>query len=248
MKKIDRMRATFLKIGLLISLGAVFLAFNYTIYQDDVSTAGHDLDQIEEPFEMIRTTHPEKKKAPPPPKPKPVDPKEIDDFDDIEYMNEPIEDLEFDSMMFIEPIYETGKSNHDSTTAVVAVVVEPPQPDDKVYSTFQVEKMPSMGDCNHLKNEERSQCTEAAFYNFVASRIRYPAVARENGIEGMVHVQFVIGKTGEIEKISILRDIGGGCGAEVDRVMKLLPKWTPGIQCGRPVKVAYTAPVKFSLE
>ena len=61
-------------------------------------------------------------------------------------------------------------------------------------------------------------------------------------------VQFVIEKDGSVTSVHILRDIGGGCGKEALRVVSNLPKWTPGLQRGRPVRVQMNLPVKFSLK
>jgi periplasmic protein TonB len=87
-----------------------------------------------------------------------------------------------------------------------------------------------------------------AMYLFLRDNIKYPAVARENNIEGNVFVGFVVGKDGAIRDIIIKRGIGGGCNEEAMRVVGLMPKWKAGRQNGRPVSVAYTLPIKFKLD
>ncbi len=77
--------------------------------------------------------------------------------------------------------------------------------------------------------------------------IRYPEMARQNGIEGTVYLKFVVEKDGSISNPQVIRNIGGGCGAEALRVVGKMPKWTPGKQRGRVVRVLFTLPVKFSL-
>ena len=77
---------------------------------------------------------------------------------------------------------------------------------------------------------------------------RYPALARQNKIQGDVAVSFVVNYDGSISDIMRLKDIGCGCGAEVLRVIGLMPKWGPGIVDGRPVRVKFTLPVRFRLE
>ena len=88
---------------------------------------------------------------------------------------------------------------------------------------------------------------EAAFGNYLSKNIRYPPVAKENNTQGRVILSFVVEKDGSLTDIKVLRDIGGGCGLEAVRVLSKSPHWTPGIQNGKPVRVAYTMPVNFTL-
>jgi len=85
------------------------------------------------------------------------------------------------------------------------------------------------------------------FAAYLGKSIRYPAVARENGTQGRVIVSFVCEKDGSLTDVKVARDIGDGCGDEAVRVIKASPKWKPGIQNGRPVRVAYSVPVAFTL-
>jgi protein TonB len=85
------------------------------------------------------------------------------------------------------------------------------------------------------------------FYKFLQYNIRYPAKAFEDKIQGKVFVSFVVEKDGSLTDIKVLREIGGGCDEEAVRVMKTSPKWRPGIQNGRPVRVQYTMPISFNL-
>lgn len=87
-----------------------------------------------------------------------------------------------------------------------------------------------------------------SLYAFLGANIHYPAEAKKDSIEGLVFVQFVVEKDGSIYNIRVLRDIGGGCGEEVVRVIKMMPKWQPAKQRGTPVRCQFNLPVKFSLE
>jgi protein TonB len=80
------------------------------------------------------------------------------------------------------------------------------------------------------------------------SKIKYPSIARENGISGRVYVTFVVDKDGKIKDAKILRGIGGGCDEEAMRVVKSMPDWKPGRQNGRNVSVQYNLPVNFNLK
>ena len=87
----------------------------------------------------------------------------------------------------------------------------------------------------------------AALQKYLSQNIRYPAAAREDNIQGKVILKFVVDKDGSVGDIQILRDIGGGCGKEADRVVRGMPKWRAGKQNGAAVKVYYTLPVSFKL-
>jgi periplasmic protein TonB len=87
-----------------------------------------------------------------------------------------------------------------------------------------------------------------AMYKFLKENMKYPAVARENGIEGSVYVGFVVGKDGTIRDVKVKRGIGGGCNEEAIRVVELMPKWNPGKQNGKAVNVSFTIPIKFKLD
>jgi TonB family protein len=87
-----------------------------------------------------------------------------------------------------------------------------------------------------------------AFYTFLGKHIRYPAAMRDNNIQGRVIVTFVVEKDGSLSNIRSLRDPGYGSAEETIRVLKISPKWTPGNQNGRPVRVQYTVPIYFQLE
>ena len=91
-----------------------------------------------------------------------------------------------------------------------------------------------------------------AFYRKMYSGMNYPPIARENGVEGTVVIQFVVEKDGTIKDARTVRDIGAQCGAEALRVVNLMntkgKKWTPGKQRGKSVRVQFNLPVKFRLE
>jgi len=87
-----------------------------------------------------------------------------------------------------------------------------------------------------------------SLYVFLDKNIRYPKYAKDNKIQGNVFVQFVVEKDGTITNPKVLRDIGGGCGEEALRVVRMMPKWKPGILRGEAVRVQYTLPVIFQVE
>jgi protein TonB len=86
-----------------------------------------------------------------------------------------------------------------------------------------------------------------AFYKYLGKAIKYPSVARENGTQGRVIVSFVCERDGSLTDVKVARGIGDGCDEEAIRVIKASPHWKPGIQNGRPVRVAYSVPIMFTL-
>ena len=86
-----------------------------------------------------------------------------------------------------------------------------------------------------------------AFYTFIGENMTYPNQARRMAIEGKVFVQFVIDKDGSITEVQAVKGIGAGCDEEAVRVIKNAPKWKPGKQRGRPVKVRMILPITFKL-
>jgi protein TonB len=89
---------------------------------------------------------------------------------------------------------------------------------------------------------------EAQLVKFLSENIKYPAIARENGITGTVFVTFVVGPDGTVKDVKVLRGIGGGCDEEAKRVVMAMPKWKAGKQRGKPVSVQYNLPIRFTLK
>lgn len=89
---------------------------------------------------------------------------------------------------------------------------------------------------------------EAEMYAFLKKNIIYPQVAIDNGIRGIVPVSFVINPDGSVSDVTVLNDIGGGCGKEAMRVVKQMPKWSPGEANGKAVRVRQVLPVHFRLD
>lgn len=83
---------------------------------------------------------------------------------------------------------------------------------------------------------------------YLQKNLRYPDFAKENNIEGRVIIQFVVNEDGSIGNAIIKKGIGGGCNEEALRVVNTMPKWKPGMQNGKPLKVYYTLPITFMLQ
>lgn len=88
---------------------------------------------------------------------------------------------------------------------------------------------------------------DEAMFKFIATKVKYPEEAAENGIEGAVYVTFVVERDGRISEVKVLRGIGAGCDEEAVRVVKSMPNWTPGKQNGQLVRVRRSLPFRFKL-
>ena len=89
---------------------------------------------------------------------------------------------------------------------------------------------------------------DKALMKYLATHIKYPALAKESGIQGRVFINFVVEPNGKIDHVKVLRGIGGGCDEEAVRVVEGMPRWVPGRQRGKPVRVSFNLPIKFTLE
>ncbi len=89
---------------------------------------------------------------------------------------------------------------------------------------------------------------EAKMMRFIYDNIKYPPIAKDNNIDGMCVISFIIEKDGKITNAKITRDIGGGCGDEALRVIQLMPDWVAGKHNGEPARVSFNLPVRFKLQ
>ena len=140
---------------------------------------------------------------------------------------------------------EIGAKNNDGPTDGPPVIGDPglgtiietpvAAPSDDPMEFVDVQRQPSFpGGENEL-------------LKYLAKNIKYPEIAREANIQGLVVLSFVIGKDGSISDVAVLKELGGGCTKEAVRVVGSMPKWSPGESNGRNVKVRFTLPVRFKL-
>lgn len=129
-----------------------------------------------------------------------------------------------------------GTNDLNKQTIVQEVIAETKPVEEAPVSIAMVEQKPSFPG------------GEAAMYQWLSSNIQYPAVASEEGIQGRVVVEFVVGKDGSITNVKVLRPRHPALDKEAVRVVKSMPKWVPGRNNGQPVKVTYTLPVTFKLQ
>ncbi len=83
---------------------------------------------------------------------------------------------------------------------------------------------------------------------FMSSTVQYPAIERENGISGKVHMQFVVEADGSLTEITVLHSVSGGLDQEAIRAIKMMPHWIPATLNGVPVRTRVNFPVNFALQ
>ena len=218
---LENKKLLFTEIGLIVSLLIVFIAFEWT--QEEVKVSNlEDTTQVITEEEIIPITQ----ETPPPP---PSAPKIPILSDQIDIVDDEIE-LDDDMFMNLEDDASIGVEIMDYVEVEEEVVEEEAIP-------FQlVEEKPSFqgGDANQ-------------FSKWVNSRLVYPEIAKENGVQGRVTLQFTVEKDGTVTKVKVLRGVDPSLDKEAVRVVSMSPKWKPGKQRDRAVPVTYTFPVIFQL-
>ena len=128
----------------------------------------------------------------------------------------------------------------EAVRSEIAVAAPPPPPAPKpevATKVFDVvEEMPSFPG------------GQGALMQYLASNIKYPVVAQENGVQGRVIVSFVVERDGSISDVKVARSVDPSLDREAQRVVKSMPRWSPGKQNGSTVRVKYTVPVVFRLQ
>ena len=132
-----------------------------------------------------------------------------------------------------QQVKPAGPQAPEIKTAEVTDVNAPKVSNDSIYNIVEV--MP-----------EFPGGTEK-FMEYLSGNIKYPEEAKEKNISGRVFLSFVIEKDGSVTNVQVMKSIGGGCDEEAVRVVKAMPKWKPGMQKGKPVRVNYILPVTFKL-
>lgn len=237
-----------MKIGLIVSLGLCILAFNWTTY--DVNEMPPIMvAELAPEIPVTRTVH--KKRTPPPPVVEPST-EIIPEKEDVEYDPEPEPEL-IDEKVVIDEKAEPVDLPPAPVVEKKKVVAPPPpiiEPEVEEVEHVFVEEMPRFSGCEDIENDKESRrlCADEKLLKYIYSNIKYPPIARQNGVEGMVVIQFVIAKDGSIGKVKVAKDIGAGCGKEAARVVRSMPDWIPGKQQNKKVAVRYNFPVRFELK
>jgi len=213
-------KGIFFEIGLVLALAVLLFAFEWKSAPEEVG--GFETvaeEQIEE--EIIPITQ-QMLKPPPPPPPAPKLTDLIDIVEDDTNIDEDLEILDAEDQSentVVENLGDIGDYGEEDTGEAEVFVV--------------VEDMPQFPGGNVQK--------------WIAKNVKYPVLAMENGIQGKVYIQFVIEKDGSITDVKVVRGVDASLDKEAVRVVQAMPKWKPGKQRNKPVRVSYTLPINFQL-
>ena len=218
---LENKRFLFVEIGFVVALLATLGAFEWTSKEKKSSLLeAENAELIEEEIIPITQDTP----PPPPEAPKiPILSDQIDIVDDDMTVD--------DNIMNLEDSDNLGVEIMDYVEEVKEEVVE-----EEAIPFQLVEEKPKFqgGDAN-------------AFSAWVAKNLQYPEIAKENGVQGRVMLQFTVNPNGTVSNVKVLRGVDPSLDKEAVRVVSASPKWTPGRQRDRAVKVTYTFPVIFQL-
>ncbi len=217
---LEKSRGIFLQLGYVVALGIVLLAFEWGSRPSDLNSLG-ELGDMDLEEEIIPITRQQNEPPPPPPPPQTTEVINIVE-DDVE-----IED---------ELILDDTEADQDTEIDIVEFDEEDEEVNEQEVF-FVVEDMPTF----------QGQSSDA-FRIYIQQNLKYPIIAQENGISGRVFVQFDVNGKGDITNVIVVRGVDPSIDKEAIRVVKSSPKWTPGKQRGRPVRVRFTFPIVFQLQ
>jgi len=218
---LENKKSLFLQIGLIIALLVCLGAMEWTSGQKkDSAFAGMTEEAIEE--EQIPVTEETPPEELPPPEVTVTDLFEI---------------VEDDVVIDNEVRFEDDETSEDKVVEIYAPVLQAEEEEVEEEIFVIVEDMPKFrgGDIN-------------TFREWVQKRVRYPELAAENGIQGRVFITFVVETNGNVSNVSVSRSVDALLDEAAKEAVSASPKWEPGMQRGRPVRVRYSIPIIFQLQ
>lgn len=214
---LEKRKGLLFQVGLVFALALVLVSFEWAIFDRTNSDLGSLNLDIDEE-EMIPLTQ----QAPPPPPPPPPPPQTtvIDIVEDDEEIEDELE-------------LEDTEMDEDTEIEIQEIEEEEEYVEPEIFTIV----------------EENAEFPggEAAMNKFLGENLKYPKMAQDAGIQGIVYVTFVVEPSGVITNIKILRGLGGGCDDAAVNAIKKMPKWNAGKQRGKAVRVQFNLPVRFRL-
>lgn len=219
---LENKKSTWLLVGYVIVLAFMFIAFEWTKRDIKFDTSQAITDLVFEEEIIPITEQPEQAAPPPPPAAPPI--------------AETLTIVEDDADVEETTIATSEETNQAVEIKYVPVAVEEEEPEEQTIFEV-VEQMP-----------EFPNGGMAGLMQYLSKNIKYPTIAQENGTQGRVTVQFVVNRDGSIVDAKVLRGVDPYLDKEAIRVISSMPKWKPGMQRGKAVRVKYTVPVMFRLQ
>ena len=212
-------KVVYVLMGFVFVLSLCYVALEWTEKEVTKYEVADMEFTFEEEVEIQQTTQ----ETTPPPPPPPVQ--------EVEVLNVVEDDVETESI-------EINTEDDKDVEVVIAAPVEAPVEEEEEEVVFVVvETMPEFPG------------GQQALFKYLSENVKYPVIAQENGIQGRVICQFVVNKDGSIVDVEVVRSGGdASLDKEAVRVIKSMPKWKPGKQRGKAVRMKYTVPVNFRLQ
>ncbi|MBE6332376.1 MAG: energy transducer TonB [Bacteroidales bacterium] len=222
---LESRKTTYVLTGLVGILAILFVGLEWANTSRRISSIAARNDVVEEEEEIVMTVQ---NNTPPPPPPPPM-PDVIEQLtvveDDVEIEEIEMQSLEDDNNTVVEVVdlsADSGPSEEEETEG------------NQIFTV--VEQQPEFPG------------GEAALMAYIKKNLKYPAFAAENGIQGRVTLSFTVEKDGSIANIEVMRSPAEELSKEAIRVVQSMPKWKPGKQRGKAVRVKYVLPVTFRLQ
>ena len=215
---LEKDKLIYVLMGLVFVLSLVYVALEWT-EKEVTKYEVADMDfLIEEEIDIQQTSQ----ETPPPPPPPAVQ--------EVEVLNVVEDNVETETI-------EVTTEETEQEVVIAAPVEAPVEEEEEEVVFVIVESMPEFPG------------GQQALFKYLSENVKYPVIAQENGIQGRVICQFVVNKDGSIVDVEVVRSGGDpSLDKEAIRVIKSMPKWKPGKQRGKPVRVKYTVPVNFKLQ
>jgi len=219
---LESKRGIFFQLGLIFSLALMLVAFEWKSFDKQDTEIYGTRQAVSEVEELTQITQ---QNTPPPPPPPPA-PSLV--LNIVENTTEISDEISIDA--------EADESTQVEEYRVPVAAAQEEEAEVEEQEIFRV-----------VENAPAFPGGDVARMKFLQDNIKYPPMAKESGIQGTVYITFVIERDGSVTDVQLLRGIGGGCDEEAMRVVKNMPKWEPGKQRGKPVRVQFNMPIKFNL-
>ncbi len=215
---LEKDKLVYVLMGLVFVLSLVYVALEWTEKEVTKYEVTDTEFLFEEEVEIQQTSQ---ETTPPPPPPA---------VQEVEVLNVVEDNVETESI-------EVNTEETEQEVVIAAPVEAPVEEEEEEVVFVVVESMPEFPG------------GQQALFKYLSENVKYPVIAQENGIQGRVICQFVVNKDGSIVDVEVVRSGGDpSLDKEAVRVIKSMPKWKPGKQRGKAVRVKYTVPVNFKLQ
>jgi protein TonB len=222
---LSKVRTVLLAFGAIVAFSSSIYALSWRDKPQEVQSLV--METIDDELE-IEAPQTEQVKPPPPPPPPPE-----------------IQVVEDDEILEDEPEIEDIEIEEDDIIEVPDVIVKEVVVEQEIFTI--VEDMPKFKGCENLKGNDATNCTNQEIQKFIAKNIVYPPMALENDIEGKVFIRFVVNAKGEVTDVSIAKGADSLLDNAALKLVKTMPKFTPGKQRGKAVPVQYIIPINFKI-